>query len=187
MNNKTKEFTEKVINGEIDMDKFNEHLKELSDDTFSFKKLKINVKNESNNETPKYAKDGDSGFDLRANLPNGDITLKPLERFIVPTGLFFELPTGFDMEIRPRSGLAAKNGVTVLNTPGTVDCGYRGEIKIILINLSNEDFVIKHGERIAQAVIAPVSNGNVLELVSVTDIDTDTNRGDNGFGSTGLK
>ena len=104
--------------------------------------------------------------------------------FTVPV-VFFEIPENFEIQVRPRSGLAAKNGVTVLNTPGTVDADYRGEVKVILINLGEEDFVINHGDRIAQAVVSPVTAKNILNLVKVDDISTDTGRGAGGFGSTG--
>ncbi len=114
-------------------------------------KLPIKFINESSNKNPVYAKVGDSGFDLRSNEGG---TMKPLDRLIVPTGLYFELPDGYELQVRPRSGLAAKHGVTVLNSPGTVDTGYRGEIKVILVNLSNDVFTFEKGERIAQGVIA---------------------------------
>lgn len=147
-------------------------------------RIKLYFTNKSNNEDPQYATDGSSGFDLRANLEE-TITIPSGKRAIVPTGLFFEIPENFEIQVRPRSGLAAKNGVTVLNTPGTVDADYRGEVKVILINLGEEDFVINHGDRIAQAVVSPVTAKNILNLVKVDDISTDTGRGAGGFGSTG--
>jgi dUTP pyrophosphatase len=147
-------------------------------------KFKINFKNESTNPDPEYATAGSSGFDLRANLEN-PITIPAGVREIVPTGLFFELPENFEIQVRPRSGLAAKNGVTVLNTPGTVDADYRGEVKVILINLGQEPFTINHGDRIAQAVVASVTSKNIIKLNRVTEISDDTERGSGGFGSTG--
>lgn len=148
-------------------------------------KIKLNFVNKSNNEDPKYATSGSSGFDLRANLDE-ILTISSGKRVIVPTGLFFEIPENFEIQVRPRSGLAAKNGVTVLNTPGTIDADYRGEIKIILINLGDEDFVINHGDRIAQAVVASVTAKNIINLNKVIEISTNTERGEGGFGSTGL-
>ena len=146
-------------------------------------KIKIKYINKSDNENPVYAKEGDSGFDLRANEGG---TLKTLERKLVSTGLFFELPDGYEMQVRPRSGLSFKHGITVLNTPGTVDTGYRGEIKVLLVNLSNEDFTWSKGERIAQAVIASRVSSDFGELIEVTNI-SDSERGITGFGSTGVK
>ncbi len=146
-------------------------------------KIKIKYINKSDNENPVYAKEGDSGFDLRANEGG---TLKTLERKLVSTGLFFELPDGYEMQVRPRSGLAFKHGITVLNTPGTVDTGYRGEIKVLLINLSNEDFTWSKGERIAQAVISSRVSSDFGDLIEVTEIN-ESERGEGGFGSTGTK
>lgn len=146
-------------------------------------RIKIKYINKSDNENPVYAKEGDSGFDLRADESG---TLKPLERKLVSTGLFFELPDGYELQIRPRSGLAYKNGITVLNTPGTVDTGYRGEIKVLLINLSNEEFTWEKGERIAQGVIASRVSSDFGDLVEVTEIN-ESERGEGGFGSTGRK
>jgi dUTP pyrophosphatase len=148
-------------------------------------KIKIKLKNESNNPDPEYATSGSSGFDLRANLVDGPIKLCTGERVMVPTGLFFELPEGFEIQVRPRSGLAAKNGVTVLNTPGTVDADYRGEIKVILINLGEQPFEIFHGDRIAQGVIASVIGKNIISFNRVSEINENTDRGSGGFGSTG--
>ena len=150
--------------------------------------FKINIKfsNKSNNPNPEYATSGSSGFDLRANLetpleiPSGSVA-------VVPTGLFFELPENFEIQVRPRSGLAAKNGVTVLNTPGTVDSDYRGEIKVILINHGKETFTIQNGDRIAQAVIASVINNKIFNFNQVQEVSDDTKRSSGGFGSTGLK
>lgn len=143
--------------------------------------MKIRIVNKSSNELPHYATKASAGVDLRANL-KADIILKPLERTIVPTGLFIEIPIGYEAQVRPRSGLAIKKGITVLNTPGTIDADYRGEIMVILINLSNLDFVIKHGDRIAQMVIASHQQAewNLVEDLSSTE------RGSGGFGSTGV-
>jgi dUTP pyrophosphatase len=150
-------------------------------------KFKINFKNESTNLDPEYATAGSSGFDLRTNLEFLKLTIPIGQIAIVPTGLFFELPENFEIQVRPRSGLAAKNGVTVLNTPGTIDADYRGEIKIILINLGQEPFTITHGDRIAQAVIASVTAKNIINLNRVTEISENTERGSGGFGSSGVK
>jgi dUTP pyrophosphatase len=153
------------------------------------KKINLSYTNESENENPSYAYQSDSGFDLRANFPDGEkeITLQPFERMLIPTGLYFELPDGFEMQVRPRSGLAFKNGVTVLNSPGTVDSDYRGEVKVILINHSKVDFNITKGDRIAQAVIGNVLAKNFINLKRVDSISNDTDRGTGGFGSTGVK
>jgi dUTP pyrophosphatase len=149
-------------------------------------KLNVGFKNESNNPDPEYATNGSSGFDLRANL-NESVTLKSGNRAIIPTGLYFEIPENFEIQIRPRSGLAAKNGVTVLNTPGTIDSDYTGEIKIILINHGDEDFTINHGDRIAQGVLASVLNKKIIKLTKQTNITSNTERGNGGFGSTGIQ
>jgi dUTP pyrophosphatase len=146
-------------------------------------KLQIKYINKSNNKNPVYAKEGDSGFDLRANE---DGTLGPLERKLVGTGLYFELPDGYELQVRPRSGLAYKNGVTVLNTPGTVDTGYRGEIKVLLVNISNETFTWEKGERIAQGVITHRVSSDYGDLIEVMEIN-ESERGEGGFGSTGTK
>ena len=133
-------------------------------------------------ELPFYATDGAAGMDLLAAIGDDEtITLAPGKREFVPTGLSMALPNHYEAQIRPRSGLAAKHGVTVLNTPGTIDCDYRGEVKVILINLGDTDFEIKRGERIAQMIIAPVTQA---QLISVDELD-DTQRGTGGFGSTG--
>jgi dUTP pyrophosphatase len=147
-------------------------------------KTKMFFVNKSKNQDPHYATEGSSGFDLRADLTE-PITINPSKRAIIPTGLFFQIPDNFEIQIRPRSGLAAKNGVTVLNTPGTIDADYRGEIKIILINLGEEDFVVNNGDRIAQAVIATTSAKNIISLLKTNEISNDTERGSGGFGSTG--
>jgi dUTP pyrophosphatase len=146
-------------------------------------KVKINYINKSENKNPVYAKEGDSGFDLRANEGG---SLKPLERKLVGTGLYFELPDGYELQIRPRSGLAYKNGITVLNSPGTVDTGYRGEIKVLLVNISNEEFTWERGERIAQGVVAHRISSDCGDLIEVMEIN-ESERGSGGFGSTGTK
>jgi len=142
--------------------------------------MKINIQNTSKNPLPAYETKASAGMDLRADL-NEDIVLKPLERILIPTGLRIELPIGYEAQIRPRSGLAAKHGITVLNSPGTIDADYRGEIKIILVNLSNENFTIKHGERIAQMIIAKHETAVFCEVSEVSQ----TERGEGGFGHTG--
>ena len=144
--------------------------------------MQIKIINKSNHNLPHYETIASAGMDLRANLSEPRI-LKPLERSIVGTGLFIELPVGIEAQVRPRSGLAAKKGITVLNAPGTVDADYRGEIGVILVNLSNEDFTIQNGERIAQLVIAKHERA---EWVSVEEL-SQTSRGEGGFGSTGVK
>jgi dUTP pyrophosphatase len=149
-------------------------------------KIKLSFVNESDNEDPEYATVGSSGFDLRANL-DSPITIPPHGVRIIPTGLYFEIPENFEIQVRPRSGLAAKNGVTVLNTPGTVDADYRGEVKVILINHSEVGFFVNHGDRIAQAVIASVIGKNFVSLSKVNNINENTERGSGGFGSTGLR
>ncbi|CAM1350445.1 dUTP diphosphatase [Tenacibaculum halocynthiae] len=143
--------------------------------------MNVQIINKSKHQIPAYETEGSAGMDLRANIEEA-ITLKPLERVIVKTGLFIALPVGFEAQVRPRSGLAAKKGITVLNAPGTVDADYRGEIGVILVNLSNENFVINDGERIAQLVIAKHERINWQE---VTVLD-ETERGAGGFGSTGV-
>ena len=142
--------------------------------------------NKSNNPDPEYAKEGDSGFDLRVFI-NEPITLKPLERKLIPTGLSVELPPNTELQVRPRSGMALKHGISVLNTPGTVDESYRGDIGIIAINLSNEDYTIQPGERIAQGVVASrisTEFGKLVKLKSIKEL-SETERGSEGFGSTG--
>lgn len=140
----------------------------------------VKIVNKGKHHLPAYSTEHSSGMDLRANLDE-PITLDPLQRTIVPTGLFMQLPEGHEAQIRPRSGLAAKFGITVLNTPGTIDADYRGEIKIILVNLSNDSFVINDGERICQMVIAEYIKVNLSEV----EILEDTVRGAGGFGHTG--
>ena len=142
--------------------------------------MKVKIVNKSSNELPEYSTQHAAGLDLRANLTE-EVIMEPFDRKLIPTGLFIELPVGFEAQVRPRSGLALKKGITVLNSPGTIDADYRGEIQVILINLSSEKFVIQHGERIAQIVIASHENVN-WEKVKFLD---DTARGEGGFGHTG--
>jgi dUTP pyrophosphatase len=143
-------------------------------------KITIRIVNQSANALPTYATEGSSGMDLRANIEQ-HIVLKPLERILVPTGLFIELPVSFEAQVRPRSGLALKQGITCLNSPGTVDADYRGEIKVVLINLSAEEQTIQHGDRIAQMVIQKVEKATWQQV----DILNSTERGEGGFGHTG--
>ena len=142
----------------------------------------IKIVNKSNNELPEYGTELAAGVDLRANILN-KINLKPLERILVPTGLFIELPEGYEAQIRPRSGLAIKKGITVLNTPGTIDADYRGEIMVILINLSNENVDINNGDRICQMVINRHEKAHFEEVIELNE----TKRGKGGFGHTGSK
>jgi dUTP pyrophosphatase len=142
--------------------------------------LEVKIINRSQHPLPRYETNGAAGLDLRANLTS-DIVLLPLERALIPTGLFIELPLGFEAQVRPRSGLAYKKGITVLNSPGTIDADYRGEIGVILVNLSNEAFTVSNGERIAQLVIARHEQAEWIEVNELSD----TNRGTGGFGSTG--
>ena len=144
--------------------------------------ITVKIINRSKNELPAYSTDDSAGMDLRASLSE-PITLKPLQRALVPTGLFIELPHGYECQIRPRSGLALKKGITVLNTPGTIDADYRGEICVILVNLSDEPFVVNNGERICQMVIHSYAKAE-WQLVEQLD---DTSRGAGGFGHTGVK
>ena len=142
--------------------------------------MTIKIINKSEHQLPEYETGGSAGMDLRANISEA-VILKPLARAIIKTGLFIELPVGFEAQVRPRSGLAAKHGLTVLNSPGTVDADYRGEIGVILVNLSNTDFKIENGERIAQLVIAKHERADWLEVEQLNE----TLRGEGGFGSTG--
>lgn len=144
--------------------------------------MEIRIINKSSHPLPEYETELSAGMDLRANIDHA-ITLKPLQRILVPTGLFLEIPAGYEAQIRPRSGLAAKKGVTVLNSPGTIDADYRGEVKVILVNLSNEDFIIENGERIAQMIIASHERVKWQQA----EVLMDTSRGSGGFGSTGGK
>jgi dUTP pyrophosphatase len=160
----------------LDMDKLNESFMEQMTPK---NVLRYSLK--SVNKEPEYAYPTDSGFDLRSNKK---VTLGPLERELVPTGLYLDIPEGLEVQVRPKSGLAIKKGLSVVNTPGTVDQGYTGEIQVILINLSNETHTIEIGDKIAQAVLTPVMAGKHVTLQRVLNVD-DKDRGDNGFGSTG--
>ncbi len=144
--------------------------------------MKVQIVNKSRHELPEYATWQSAGMDLRANIDT-PITLKPLQRCLVPTGLYIALPDGYEAQVRPRSGLALKFGVTVLNSPGTIDADYRGEIRVIMVNLSSEDFVVNDGDRIAQMVVAR------YEQIEWSDVDVldETERGDGGFGHSGRK
>ncbi len=142
---------------------------------------KIEIVAQEGAKIPAYQTSGAAGADICAFIPEGNIVLKPMQRFLVPTGLKMAIPEGFEVQIRPRSGLAAKNGITCLNTPGTIDSDYRGEVKVILINLGSEDFTINNGDRIAQMVVAGVTQG-VFEKVELL---SETERGSGGFGHTG--
>ncbi len=144
--------------------------------------MNIKIVNKSKHELPSYATLAAAGMDLRANM-DAPIVLKPLERILVPTSLFMEIPEGYEAQIRPRSGLAFKNGITVLNSPGTIDADYRGEIKVLLVNLSNEVFTINDGERVAQMVIAKHEQAQWMEA----EVLEETKRGAGGFGHTGTK
>jgi dUTP pyrophosphatase len=140
----------------------------------------VKIVSKSKHQLPQYSTTGSAGMDLRANL-DAPVTLKPLQRTLIPTGLFIELPLGYEAQVRPRSGLAIKSGISVLNTPGTIDADYRGEIKVIVINLSDSDFVINDGERIAQMIIAKHERAEWFEV----NVLSSTERGEGGFGHTG--
>lgn len=142
--------------------------------------MRVNIINKSNNALPAYETASSAGMDLRAFV-DADVVLKPFERKLIPTGLYIELPDGYEAQIRPRSGLAIKSGITVLNSPGTIDADYRGEIKVILVNLSQDDFTIKSGERICQMVIAKHEKAEFVEVNEISE----TERGVGGFGHTG--
>tara|TARA_R110002073_G_scaffold123234_1_gene266775 strand:- start:68862 stop:69293 length:432 start_codon:yes stop_codon:yes gene_type:complete len=143
--------------------------------------MKVQIINKSKHQTPAYETEQSAGMDLRANIDES-ITLRPLERAIIKTGLYIALPPGFEAQVRPRSGLAAKKGITVLNSPGTIDADYRGEIGVILVNLSNNDFVVQDGERVAQLIIAKHERVVWNEVIVLNE----TERGSGGFGSTGV-
>lgn len=139
------------------------------------------IKIKYSHNAPVYKTKEAAGADIKAELDQ-DITISPLQRVVIPTGIYLEIPSGYEAQVRPRSGLAAKNGITVLNTPGTIDSDYRGEVKVILINLSDENFIVKNGDRIAQMIIAPVIQGDFIKADELLDSD----RGAGGFGSTGV-
>ena len=142
--------------------------------------MKVKIKNTSGNELPKYETAGSAGVDLRASL-NEDVTLKPLERALIKTGIFLDMEEGYEAQVRPRSGLALKHGITIPNSPGTLDSDYKKEVGVILLNLSSENFTVSNGDRIAQLVFAKVEQAELIE----TEVIEDTGRG--GFGSTGIK
>jgi dUTP pyrophosphatase len=144
--------------------------------------VQVNIVNTSSNPLPAYATPGSAGMDIRANLTES-VILQPLQRQLISTGLFIELPEGYEAQIRPRSGMAIKQGITCLNSPGTVDADYRGELKIILINLSSDPQVISHGDRIAQMIIAKTEKAGLIEVEQLNE----SKRGDGGFGHTGIK
>ena len=144
--------------------------------------IKVKIINKSNNPLPEYAHVGDAGMDLRANLTE-PVTIDPFKRKLIPTGLFIQLPEGYEAQVRPRSGLALKHGLSVINTPGTIDTFYRGEIGVVLINLSNDPFVVNNGDRIAQMVFKKYENA---EFIEVESLDMDNDRG-GGYGHSGIK
>ena len=143
--------------------------------------MKVKVVNKSNNALPAYETKNSAGMDLRAYLPDGPVILQPMQRALIPTGLYIEIPEGYEGQVRPRSGLAIKYGITVLNTPGTIDADYRGELKQILINLSDQPFVINNGDRIAQIIFARCEQAEMVEVEELSE----TERGAGGFGHTG--
>ncbi len=176
-------------NNDYSLDEFNKEFNNVEEVDIQSFKFPVKIVNNSNNKTPKYESNGAAGFDFRANI------IEPLEIpgsqsgkniVMVPTGLHFELPINFELQVRPRSGLAAKHGITVLNSPGTVDSDYRGEVKVILINHKLESFTINPGDRIAQGVISNISNNNTIKFEEVENL-SNTERGSGGFGSTGIK
>lgn len=178
------------LNNSYTLDDFNKEFSNVSHTAQNYKlesyKIDVNFINKSNNPNPEYAHEGDSGFDIRANLES-PIIIKPGKRQLIPTGLYFELPPNVELQVRSRSGLALKKGVVVLNSPGTVDNCYRGEVGVILINHGEEDFEVNHGDRIAQGVLAYVSAKNIMNLKEVKEINDNTSRGSNGYGSSGVK
>lgn len=183
-----KEIQKKLLRGIMD-GTYDSILEEINSGKYSVLdsdfKIPLVFVNKSDNQDPSYAKEGDSGFDIRANLTES-IRLEPLKRALIPTGLYFDLPEGFELCVRSRSGLAVKNGVFVLNSPGTVDEQYRGEVMVILMNLGEETFFINNGDRIAQGVLANVSGQRIVKLRPTNEINTKTERSDKGFGSTGV-
>ncbi|HOV10371.1 MAG TPA: dUTP diphosphatase [Bacteroidales bacterium] len=144
--------------------------------------MNVKIVNKSKHPLPKYETNASAGMDLRASL-DSPLVLKPLQRALVPTGIFIEIPVGYEAQVRPRSGLAIKKGITVLNTPGTIDADYRGEVMVILVNLSAEDFVVNDGERVAQMIIAKHEKAEWIEV----DVLQESDRGEGGFGHTGNK
>ena len=144
--------------------------------------MQLKIVNTSNNPLPAYETQASAGMDLRAYLPEGSVTLEPMQRGLIPTGLYMEIPEGYEGQVRPRSGLALKSGITVLNSPGTIDADYRGEVGVLLINLSQQDFTVNDGERIAQMVIARHEQAEFIEVETLDE----TERGEGGYGHTGL-
>ena len=183
---KMKERVMDIINPDVEytQEDFNKEFSKANINTENYK-LSVNFVNTSNNPNPEYATAGSSGFDLRASLTDA-ITIPTGKRAIVPTGLFFQIPDNFEITVRSRSGLAAKNGVVVLNSPGTIDSDYNGEVKVILINHGEEPFTINNGDRIAQAVLTSVISKSIINLLQVDKLSTKTERNGNGFGSTGI-
>jgi dUTP pyrophosphatase len=177
-------------NNSYTQEDFNKEFNGTSVNSFEYDpehyKLKLPFSNKSNNPDPEYATNGSSGFDIRAYV-NDPIIIRIGESKLIPTGLYFEIPSNFEIQIRSRSGTAVKSGVVVLNSPGTIDADYRGEIKVILVNHGAFDFTVNNGDRIAQAVVASVIAKNVLKLHRIDDVSIDTERGAGGFGSTGTK
>jgi len=161
----------------VDMDELEDNF----NSQYENPKIKLNYVYKSENPEPEYAYSTDSGFDLRANEP---VTLEPFGRALIPTGLYLDVPERCEVQVRPKSGLAIKRGLSVLNTPGTVDYGYTGEIKVIVFNFTNEEQTINKGDKIAQAVVCPVAQGNQIDLIKVDSIK-EKDRNANGFGSTG--
>ena len=155
---------------------------ELKNERKSTFRMKVKVINKSSHELPKYETSASAGLDLRANLEE-PFSLHPLERVLIKTGIFLEIPEGYEAQVRPRSGLSLKKGITVLNSPGTIDADYRGEVGVILVNLSKQPFVIENGDRIAQLVFAKVEQAAFIEV----NVLAETERGAGGFGSTGKK
>lgn len=145
--------------------------------------MQLKIVNTSNNPLPAYETENSAGMDLRAYLPESPLTLEPMQRVLVPTGLYMEIPLGYEGQVRPRSGLALKNGITVLNSPGTIDADYRGQICVILINLSDKPFLINSGDRIAQMIIAKCEQAEIVKVQTLSE----TERGAGGFGHTGKK
>jgi dUTP pyrophosphatase len=160
----------------LNMDELNKSFIEASSP-----KTKLRYSYKSINKEPEYAYGTDSGFDLRSNIK---VTLGPLERTMIPTGLYFDIPEGYEIQVRPKSGLAIKKGLSMVNTPGTIDQGYTGEVNVILVNLSNETHTIEVGDKVGQAVLCPVMSGKFVDLQRVLNVE-EKDRGNNGFGSTG--
>lgn len=162
-------------------DEVNENTQEILESL----KVKLKIVNKSDNPNPQYKHVGDSGFDLRAMIDSGHIHLEPLERKLIHTGIYMDIPNNYEVQVRPRSGMALKLGLGVLNSPGTVDDAYTGEVGVIAVNLSNETIQINHGDRIAQAVLCPVLNQRMTNIEIVDEITKITDRGSDGYGSTG--